>query len=85
MITQSDRDLENQLRRVEQHALNLAEAGFSEPGNPARGCTPLRGSANQARHARLRAVRRELIAARAAERALVLLKRIAILRRMTRG
>jgi four helix bundle protein len=86
-IRQRDKDLENQLRRAASSiGLNVAEAAFSDPGNRRARLHSAAGSANEARHALLQAVRWEIIAARDAERAFALLKRIiAILWRMTRG
>ena len=86
-IKQRDKHLADQLRRAASSiGLNCAEAAFSDPGNRRARLSTAAGSAGETRHALRQAVAWRLVAARDAEPAMALLKRIiAILWRMTRG
>ncbi len=86
-IKQKDKGLEDQLRRAASSiGLNLAEAKFSDPGNRRARLFTAAGSAGETQHALRQAVAWHLVAARDAEGALALVKRIiAILWSMTRG
>jgi four helix bundle protein len=86
-IKQHDKSLADQLRRAATSiGLNVAEAAGSDPGNRRARLFTASGSANETRHALRQAVAWRYLAARDAEAALALLRRIvAILWRMTRA
>jgi four helix bundle protein len=86
-IKQKDKNLEDQLRRAASSiGLNVAEAKFSDPGNRKARLFTAAGSAGETQHALRQAVAWRIVAARDAEAAMRLVKRIvAILWGMTRG
>ena len=86
-IKQRDKALEDQLRRAASSiGLNVAEAGFSDPGNKRARFHTAAGSAREAQHALRQAIAWRHVRAGEAERALGIARRlVSVLWRVTRG